>query len=395
LQLLAFFMADMQAGIGPFLGVFLKAHGWAGSAIGLVMSVGGIVGLLATTPAGALIDATRYKRLLIIVPGLCTVLASMVLLVSQNFWVVVASQSATALAGAVLGPAVAGITLGLVHQQGFARQNGRNQAFNHAGNMVGAAVSGWLAWHFGFPAVIWLAAAFGVVSILSVLRIPASAIDHRIARGLVAGVSDAPRASGLQTLLQCKPLLLLAVCLACFHLANAAMLPFYGLALAETSNHAALLIAETVVVAQGVMILVAVWATRQAEREGYWLILLISFMALPVRGLVASQLITSWGVFPVQILDGIGAGLQSVAVPGVVARVLNGTGRVNVGQGAVMTIQGVGAALSPIAGGWLSQHLGYSAMFLILASLALIPVVIWLLGAGLLKPAVHGVVKVR
>ena len=25
---LNFFMADMQAGIGPFLGVFLLAHGW-------------------------------------------------------------------------------------------------------------------------------------------------------------------------------------------------------------------------------------------------------------------------------------------------------------------------------------------------------------------------------
>jgi hypothetical protein len=28
LSALNFFMADMQAGIGPFLGVFLLAHGW-------------------------------------------------------------------------------------------------------------------------------------------------------------------------------------------------------------------------------------------------------------------------------------------------------------------------------------------------------------------------------
>ena len=66
--------------------------------------------------------------------------------------------------------------------------------------------------------------------------------------------------------------------------------------------------------------------------------LLISFIALPVRGLVAAHLITYWGVYPVQMLDGVGAGLQSVAVPGLVARILNGTGRVNVGQGAVMTV---------------------------------------------------------
>jgi len=75
--------------------------------------------------------------------------------------------------------------------------------------------------------------------------------------------------------------------------------------------------------------------------------------------LSAASVIKGWGVFPVQILDGIGAGLQSVAVPALVARILNGTGRVNVGQGAVMTVQGIGAALSPAMGGWFAQWLGY------------------------------------
>jgi hypothetical protein len=34
LEALNFFMADMQAGIGPFLGVFLHAHGWRSGMIG-------------------------------------------------------------------------------------------------------------------------------------------------------------------------------------------------------------------------------------------------------------------------------------------------------------------------------------------------------------------------
>ena len=51
---LNFFMADMQAGIGPFLGVFLLAHGWQSGLIGTVMTVGGVAGMLMTTPAGAL-----------------------------------------------------------------------------------------------------------------------------------------------------------------------------------------------------------------------------------------------------------------------------------------------------------------------------------------------------
>ena len=73
-------MADMQAGIGPFLGVFLLAHGWHNGLIGTVMSIGGIAGMAVTAPAGALIDASSRKRLYVIVPGICTVLASAVIL---------------------------------------------------------------------------------------------------------------------------------------------------------------------------------------------------------------------------------------------------------------------------------------------------------------------------
>ena len=82
-------------------------------------------------------------------------------------------------------------------------------------------------------------------------------------------------------------------------------------------------------------------------------------------------------MFPVQALDGIGAGLQSVAVPGLVARLLDGTGLVNVGQGAVMTAQGIGAALSPAIGGWIAERMGYPASFLILGAFALGSVAIW------------------
>ena len=45
LESLNFFMADMQAGIGPFLGVFLLAHGWESGLIGTVMTIGGVAGI--------------------------------------------------------------------------------------------------------------------------------------------------------------------------------------------------------------------------------------------------------------------------------------------------------------------------------------------------------------
>jgi MFS family permease len=348
LAALNFFMADMQAGIGPFLGVFLQQRGWQTGPIGTVMTAGGIAGMAMTVPAGAFIDHTPHKRWVVVITGICTVLASFLLLWSQAFVVVAGSQVATAIAGAAIGPAVAGITLGVVRQRGFNAQNGRNQAWNHAGNMIGAGLSGWLGWRFGMPAIFFLAAAFGVVAIIAVLSIPERAIDHRAARGLEhdhaapddPGTGDG-QAEGFRELLRNKPLLILAAALACFHLGNGAMLPLYGLAVVGMGKgDPAMFTATTVMVAQAVMIVASLVAMKLADRRGYWLVLLISFAALPLRGLLAGTFIEHWGVWPVQALDGIGAGLQSVAVPGLIACLLDGSGRVNVGQGAVMTVQG-------------------------------------------------------
>ena len=138
------------------------------------------------------------------------------------------------------------------------------------------------------------------------------------------------------------------------------------------------------------MIVVSLLAMRVAESRGYWLVLLVSFVALPVRGLLAAGMIDAWGVYPVQALDGIGAGLQSVAVPGLVARILDGTGRVNVGQGAVMTVQGLGASLSPAIGGWMAQGLGYGTTFVILGSFALASIALWVGFASAVRPACAG-----
>ncbi len=382
---LNFFMADMQSGIGPFLGVFLLGRGWDSGLIGTAMTIGSVAGMLITIPIGGLIDTTNFKRAWVIVPGICVVGASAIILLSQHFWVVAGSQVATAIAGAAIVPAVTGITLGIVRQRGFNRQIGKNQAFNHAGNVVGAALSGYLGWTFGYTAVFGLAAAFGIVSIVCVLMIPPKSIDNRAARGTSEDDPDSqPNAS--YVLLTHKPLLVLSLALAAFHLGNAAILPLYGLAAVATNGaDGPSFVAATVVIAQAVMVIVSIVAMRVAEKRGYWPILLVSFAALPFRGVLAYFFVGWLGVIPVQILDGVGAGLQSVAVPGLVARALNGTGRINLGQGAVLTVQGLGASLSPLLGGWIAQTAGYNAAFLLLGSFGLVSVGLWIAYARLMK----------
>ncbi|MFT8355538.1 MAG: MFS transporter [Gluconobacter japonicus] len=388
---LNFFMADVQAGIGPFLGVFLQRHGWQTGPIGSVMTAGGIVGMLATVLAGALIDQTTKKRLFVIIAALCTISASLLLLSSQSTLVVTLSQLATALAGAGIGPLMAGMTLGIVRQKGFNAQIGRNQAWNHAGNMLGAGLSGWLGWTFGLTAIFFLEVTFGLLAIAAVLLIPEKSIDHQAARGLEEGESHAAgKAEGIRSFLRHKPLLILAACLCFFHLGNAAMLPLYGMAVVSAGKgNPAMFTAMTVMVAQAVMIGVSLLAMRFVASRGYWIVLLISFAALPLRGVIAGTFIEHWGVWPVQFLDGIGAGLQSVAVPGLVARLLNGTGRVNVGQGVVMMAQGIGASLSPALGGWLAEDLGYSAAFYTLGCFAILSLGLWIFSASVMRSAEH------
>lgn len=378
LECLNFFMADVQAGIGPFLGVFLQARSWHTGAIGAVMTLGGIVGMLATAPAGALVDATHRKRALVVISSVLTVSASALLLLSPKMWVVGSSQIATALAGAALGPALTGITLGMVRKAGFDRQFGRNQAINHAGNVVGAALSGLLGWKFGFIAVFGLAALFAVFAIVSVLLIPATAIDNNAARGWENRETHEDQVSGLRVLLTCKPLLILGFALLLFHLGNAAMLPLYGMAVvAAHQGNPALFTALTIVVAQTVMVMMSMFAIRWMRTRGHWFVILVTFIALPIRGIIAAYLIKSWGVWPVQALDGVGAGLQSVAVPAMVAALLQGTGRVNVGQGAVMTMQGVGAALSPLLGGVVADAFGFRMAFLLLGAISIGSLTLW------------------
>lgn len=158
----SFFAADVQAGVGPFLGIYLQARGWTPDTIGTVLTIAGIVGMLVTAPAGALVDATSHRRAVVAAAGALSIVAACVIWFSQRFWPVTLSQIATAAAGAALAPALAGLTLGMTGRKNFDRQYGRNQVANHAGNIAAAALSGLAGWWLGIPYVFVLAAAFGL-----------------------------------------------------------------------------------------------------------------------------------------------------------------------------------------------------------------------------------------
>ncbi len=370
---LNFFLADVRDGLGPYLAIYLLAvHHWEPGSIGLVMTLASVTALLTQTPAGALIDRTTAKRAVMAIAALLVTGSCLVLPWVTSVALVTLTQAISALAGSVFAPAIAAISLGLTGPGAFTRRMGRNETFNHAGNACSAVLAGGLAYLFGPVAVFYLMAAMTVASLIAISRVPATAIDHDLARGLdprPPGQHAHP--AGLAVLLHNRPLLLFAVCCALFHLANAAMLPLVGQKLAQANLQLATpLTSACIVAAQLVMVPMALLAGARADRWGRKPLLLAGFLILPLRGVLYVMSDDPFWLVAVQLLDGIGAGLFGALFPVVVKDLTQGSGRFNVSLGALSTAFGLGAALSPGVAGLVVQSAGYDAAFLTLAGIA-------------------------
>ncbi|WP_020180976.1 MFS transporter [Methylopila sp. M107] len=357
LTTLNFLMADVRDGLGPYLAIFLQGRQWSPVDIGFVLMIGGVAGMIATTPMGAFVDSTRRKRLVTILAGLAVTAACLAIYLFPDFWVVTLAQVLTGVVGAVIPPAIAAMTLGIVGPEKFSHQIGRNEAANHGGNVVAALACAGFSYLVGIQAVFFVMSAMAVGSIAATLAIRESAIDHDVARGLDSSGAEETGKSGLAVLLKTPALLAFGLILMLFHFGNAAMLPMVGQRIEALGlGNAVFWTSAAVIVAQAVMAPMALLAARVAERVGYAPLLFAALLALPIRSLVAASTPQAWIAIPVQVLDGVGAGILGVVTPALVARILRGTGRFNVGLGAVMTVQGVGAAFSPWAAGNMIQY---------------------------------------
>ncbi|MGF6429823.1 MFS family permease [Bradyrhizobium elkanii] len=280
LDALNFFLADVRDGLGPYLAIYLLTERkWDEASIGSVMSIAATAGILAQTPAGALIDRSPAKRGLMIAAAIAVTAACLLLPLLDRFELLAATQALAAASGSVFAPAIAAVTLGIVGPKAFAARTGRNEAFNHAGNAVAAAIAGGTAYWFGPVVVFWLLAAMALASIAATLSIPPTAIDHEVARGLddmeEHGASQ-DRPSGFRVLLTYRPLLIFAVSTVIFHFANAAMLPLVGQKLALVNrNLGTSLMSVCIIAAQIVMVPVAMRSDARltsgvASRSSLW-----------------------------------------------------------------------------------------------------------------------------
>lgn len=370
-----FFVADVQTGFGPFVAVYLTAHKWPQVDIGLVLTVSGLVALAGQIPAGALLDAVRSERFAAAVAVALISTSAIAYATWPIFPVVLAAAALHAAASCVLGPAIAAISLGLVGPATLGERLGRNARFASIGAGLTAAAMGAIGHVFSTSAVFFVTAVLLIPTWISLGLIAPREIDPERAHGSPPQRQAAQETGGsradLRTLLQRPALLIFGACILLFHLANAAMLPLMGSVLTmRSSEWATVLIAACMVGPQLVVAAFSPWAGRQAERWGRRPLLLAGFAALPIRGFLFAAVSDPYLLVAIQLLDGLTATMFSVMVPLTIADLTRGTGRFNLTQGLVGTMTGIGASLSPVLAGYVTDAAGSATAFLGLGTIA-------------------------
>ena len=346
LDSLNFLMADVRDGLGPYLSIFLKGgEGWQPAGIGVAMAASSIAAACFQIPAGLMVDSLRWKRTLVALSGLAVAAGCLIIAFFPRLGPVVGAQIMIGAASAIIPPAIAALSLGLVGRRKLDGRVSRNESFNHGGNFVAAALVGGIGGRFGYQWIFYLVCAFALASAIAVLLIRPQEIDHELARGGEDGHKGS--AIPLRNLLKRRDLLIFLASVVLFHFGNAAMLPMAGQVLAQKHPGTdTVSLSACIIAAQLVMVGVA-WAVGRAMARGFGRkpIFLIAFAVLPVRGVLFSIVDFPVGVVAIQLLDGVAAGIFGVIAIVIASDLMQGTGRFNLAQGLTALSVGAGAAL--------------------------------------------------
>jgi predicted MFS family arabinose efflux permease len=366
-----FFLADVQTGFGPFVAVYLTTQKWTQVEIGFVLSIGGLVALIGQMPGGAIVDAARSERL---VAGLAVATIGVSALgyaAWPIFPVVVVAATLHAAASCVLGPAIAAISLGLVGPLATGERFGRNARYASLGNGVAAAVMGTAGYLVSSRSVFLVTFILAIPTLLALARIRDREIDPQRAHGAVARMVPDANATSVLRLMRQRPLVIFAFSVLLLQLANAAMLPLMaGVVTTRSSQWAPVLIAACIIVPQAIVALASPSVGSLAQQWGRRPLLLLGFAALAIRGLLFATVTDPYLLVAVQVFDGVTAAVFSVMIPLIVADVAFGSGHFNLAQGIVGTATGIGASLSTVLAGYVSDSFGSSVAFTGLAGVA-------------------------
>jgi MFS family permease len=362
-----FFQAEAVSVVLPILNTFLKEARWRYDQIGLATALLGLGTLLFQTPAGVLVDRVKNRRQLFfvasIVVGVCF---GVIPFVPRTALWIDSLLFLSGVAQSIFIPVLGALALALVGYKALNRTLGANQGWNHAGNIVAALLAFVAVRYFGSASIFYSVAIASLVGAFSVYWIRKDELNEEIASG------DGRQAEvKWATILRDRSILFLLAAVALFHLANAPILPVTALYIKQLGGSSALT-TFTVLSAQLVMVPVA-WATgRLCDSWGRKPIMAVAFWVLPFRIFSYTLAHNPHMVVFLQALDGIGAGIYSVAIVAFAADLTRGKGQFNSLLGIFATAQAIGGVVGPIVSGLVLQYFGFNITFIGFAVLALI-----------------------
>ena len=366
-----FFLAEITGVVMPFLGNYLEGQQWSETAIGVAIALAGLGVFLMQTPAGLIVDRCGSGGRCWPARRSCWASAT-----ACCRWCRPARLGRSAAvrgrggAGVLSAPA-GGAGAGLVGHAALNRTMGNNQGWNHAGNIAAALLAMGLVSLFGVTSVFYAVAVVSVLAAGSVFLIREDELDESRASGAADGGG---KGAGLRELLRDRRVLVLLAATALFHLANAPVMPFVGAYIKKLGGND-VQVAAVVLVAQAVMIPVALAAGWLCDRWGRKSVFAIGFLALPVRIFLYSLTQDPWVLVALQALDGIGAGIYGVVIVAMCADLTQGQGRLQRPSGMIATALAIGGVIGPLGAGFLAEHLGYNGVFYVFAGIAAVAAV--------------------
>jgi MFS family permease len=373
-----FFLAGALAGFGPYVAVYLADQKWTQEKVGFVLSASAFAGLLSQVPGGELLDAARSKRAILALGVFVLAVSAMVIEFRPTLPLVLIGLTLQGITGAVLGPAIVAISLGLVGHLALPERLGRNQRFAATGSLAAAAFMGLIGYAFSYQAIFLLVMVLTLPVFVALAQIHAADIHYGRSCGAPQHhtVDPPPRADRMK-LCQSPGLLVLAVCLFLFQLGNASMLPLAGESLIyQGERSSSLIVSALIVLPQIVVAALSPWVGREANHLGRRPLLLIGLGALPVRAVLFALIPAPQALLVFQVLDGVSGAVIGVLTALVIADLTNDTGRFNLAQGLIGTASGVGASLSTALFGVIAVNYGRTVVFLSIAASALAAVLI-------------------